>query len=351
MKITPISTIDETKVASVLRAGGLVVAPSDTVYGMLVDATQEKAVRKLLAFKNRPIGKPISVFADNMDMLFHLTDVNQTQRQTLARFLPGPFTVILQSKHNVCKLLESERGTLGARIPDYPFITSLVKSYGSPLTATSANIAGKSPHYSIETFLRGLSQSKTDLIDLVIDAGKLPHNKPSTVVDMSTSEVRIIRRGDIVWKDSETYISESPAQTRKIAEFVLNTILRGGSGQPVVVFLEGDLGSGKTEFVKGMAQHLNINNIISPTYVIYYEYPIQKNNFKYLYHFDLYQIEEEEEFKHLGIETMMKPGNLLCMEWGEKAGTLLPLLRDKAKIFYITISYTGPDTREIVIKT
>ena len=111
------------KILQTLDSGGLVVAPSDTVYGLLVDATNETAVKKLLAFKNRPIGKPISIFVADYGMLSQQGDVQESQMQLLKRFLPGPFTVVFPSKHKVSRYLESEKGTLGIRIPSYPFIT------------------------------------------------------------------------------------------------------------------------------------------------------------------------------------------------------------------------------------
>lgn len=345
----------------VLSQGGLVIFPSDTVYGLLVDAANEKAVEKLIKFKNRPPGKPISVFVSDFKMMKKYVEVNNKQEELLKQLLPGPFTVILKSCHNegtnlgLSNKLLSERKTLGTRIPDYQSISELVSQLGRPITATSANLSGRSPHYSIKTLLSELPAGKKELIDLIIDAGKLPRNKPSTIIDLTTPEIRILRQGDVIFKNKQTFISKSPNQTKKIAQYILNKIT-SHSGKndetltkPLVFILEGDLGVGKTIFVKGIGEYLGIKNIISPTYVIYYEYVLINQLINTLVHIDLYNIQEAEEFKYLHLEKYLKPENLLCIEWGEKAEEILDLLRQKGMIIFIKMIYINEITREIEI--
>lgn len=335
-------TLIITQALKTLRRNGLIIFPSDTVYGLLTDATNKKAVEELINFKNRPPGKPISVFAADFKMLQELVEVDKNKLLMLKQLLPGPFTVILPSKHKVCPFLESEKGTLGVRIPQYQLINQLIQKFSQPVTATSANLSNQSPHYSIDSLLNELPKSKKRLIDLIVDAGKLPRNKPSTIIDLATSQIKILRQGDIVFISSKKYISSSPSRTKKIAQFVLKKIFNGASKKPLVFIIEGELGVGKTVFVKGIGEYFGIKNIISPTFVIYYEY----GN---LYHFDLYQIEEKEEFNHLGIENYLKPGNILCFEWGEKAGEIFDLLKSKGKIVYVKMRYISEKMREIEI--
>lgn len=333
-----------------LRDGGLVVFPTDTVYGFLVDATNEQAVKKLIAFKNRPYGKPISVFAADFTMLESLVTVHANQKRLLKNLLPGPFTVVLDSQHTVNSLLESEKGTLGVRLPDYPLIQRIVKHYGKAVTATSANISGRKPHYQIPVFLKELPKKKKDLIDLIVDGGVLPRNKPSTILDLTRPTIRMLRKGDIVCKTSERFFSDSPSQTEKIAHYVLQKNKTTVQKNPLVFILLGDVGAGKTVFAKGIGKSLGIKNIISPTYVIYYEYEIQTSEIQKLYHFDLYNIQEDEELKHLGIGDGLQKGNLFVFEWGEKTGSLLPVLKERATIYFVTISYVNEKEREIEIK-
>lgn len=338
--------IDQT--IKIIKVGGLVIFPSDTVYGLLVDATNQQAVEKLIAFKNRPAGKAISVFVSDMNMLQNYVYVDRQQLTLLKRLFPGPFTIILKSKHQLVKLLESEKKTLGIRIPDYPLINQLVKKFTKPITATSANLSYDHPYYNVLSLLKSLSTEKKQLIDLIVDAGDLPHNKPSTIIDITKPEVKILRQGDIIFKDIKTLISNSPNQTKKIANYIIKKL--SITSKALVLIIEGELGVGKTIFVKGIGEYFDINNIISPSYVVYYEYILKNQLFSKLIHFDLYNIQEQNEFKYLGIENNLKPGNLLVFEWGEKAGDLLPMLKQKARIIYIKINYIDLNKREINLK-
>lgn len=343
------NTIEIEKVLSVLREGGLVVAPSDTVYGLLVDATNEEAVIRLTQFKNRPIGKPISVFVADFTMLHDQVIVKPEQEKMISNLLPGPFTIVLPSHHRVQRKLESERGSLGVRIPQYQFITDLTKRFGKPITATSANLSGRPSHYSLQSLLNELPQSKKDLITLAIDAGKLSRNKPSTIVDLTQAEIRVLRHGDLNIKDEQTYISESASQTEKVAEYILLRAMAKIKEKPVVILLQGDLGAGKTVFAKGLGRSLGIEDITSPTYVIYYEYEVESSDVHKFIHFDLYNIEEASEFDYLGIPDMLKSHNLICFEWGDKAGEILSLIKGRAEIISIEIKYISEKKRELKV--
>lgn len=338
------------KALNLLKQGGLIVAPSDTVYGLLADARNEKAVKKLIRFKNRPPGKPISVFVSDFKMLADYAWMNRHQKTILKELLPGPFTVILASKHKVNPLLESEKKTLGLRIPDYPFIINLVKKIKRPVTATSANLSGRPSHYSIKALLKQLPKEKKDLIDLIIDRGTLPRNKPSTIIDLTRSTVKIIRKGDIVFTKKRVFLSKTPRQTKKLAKFLLKKSINEINKKPLIFILEGPLGTGKTTFVKGLGEFLRINNIISPTFVIFYQYTTDHPKINSLYHFDLYRIENKEELLELKINHYLKPKNVLCFEWGEKTGEIFDLLKAKGKLIYITIKYKNKQEREIKIK-
>ena len=210
------------KTVKVLKSGGLVVFPSDTVYILAVDPTNEKAVEKLLTFKNRWAGRAISVAVLDEKMAMDYVKLNENGKNIYANLLPGPFTIVSNGKHKLIKGIEAENGTLGIRIPDNKYISDLIKLFGKPVTATSANLSGRTPNYSIVSFLRPLSNKKKEMIDLVVNAGKLPRNKPSTVIDVTEAELKILRRGDLITGSKiQTLISKSEKETEKIAEFLL----------------------------------------------------------------------------------------------------------------------------------
>jgi L-threonylcarbamoyladenylate synthase len=283
-----------------LRSGGLIVVPSDTVYGLSVDATNKEAVKKLIAFKSRVPGKAISVFVGSLKRAHEYVDISDSQKQLLESILPGAYTIVLPSKHVVAVEIEAENGTLGIRVPDYDFNNTLVKKFGKPVTATSANQAGRPPHSSIESLLKSTPEQKKHLIDLIIDAGKLARKKPSTVVDFTTENFEVLRAGEVSvpMSNAKEFVSSSELETQDIAQKLLRENLNVLSQKPLVFMLYGDLGAGKTIFVKGLGKALGVNNIISPTFVITYEYDVHNDKVDMLHHFDLYRIAESEEFKH-----------------------------------------------------
>lgn len=342
------------KAIEVLSNGGLVVFPSDTVYGLLVDASNEAAVKKLITFKNRPIGKAISIFVSNIDEASNVVKLNSKKKELLETLIPGPFTIVAPSKDKVSKLLESENGSLGFRVPRYGPINQLSQMFGKPITATSANLGGRHPHYSIESLMNQLPDGKKNLIDLVVDAGKLPRNKPSTVIELRDSEVKILRKGDVNFVKTNEFTSESPSQTRKIASFLWKNIINQNRSRTQTILLKGDLGTGKTEFTRGLALELGLEKIVSPTFVISYEYTVDTkfskklgNSYQKLVHVDLYNIQDEEEFKHLGLDNYLFSKNILVIEWGEKLGSVFDYFAGKTDVHMIELQHVQKNKRVI----
>ena len=339
------------EVLHALQRGGLIVLPSDSVYGLCVDAENEQAVKKLIEFKSRPAGKPISIFVGNMNIARSYVEIDEHNKKTLEQILPGPYTIVLPSKHKAVVLLESEKGTLGIRIPQHSFVNSIVEKYERAITATSANLAGRSPHYSIDALLKTLSEKKKSLIDLVIDAGKLPHNPTSTVIDFTEEHISILRQGAATPESMsiESYISRSDEETRRIGQEILKWTLQKAKGVPIVILLYGEMGTGKTVFVKGVGDFLGIRNIISPTFVIYYEYMTKHSEVKKLIHCDLYKISDDEEFEHLGIQQMLEAKAVMCIEWSEKSKAIKKLFKEKGYIIEVSIEYVSESERKILI--
>jgi L-threonylcarbamoyladenylate synthase len=368
------------KTAKVILDGGLVVFPSDTVYILAIDPTNEIGVKKLLAFKNRWAGKAISVAVLDIKMALEYVNLNVIGKNIYSSLLPGPFTIVSEGKHKVVRGIEAENGTLGIRIPDNKYISDLVNILKKPITATSANLSGRTPNYSVESFLRPLSKKKKDMIDLIVDAGKLTRNKPSTVIDVTESEIKILRRGDLVTGSAtQTLISKSEKETEKIAEFLFHKSLSGQNplvsqsstsslkegrkslkqNKPLVFLLSGDLGCGKTVFSRKIGQMLGVKEkITSPTFVIYNQYKITNNQIprykiKFFIHMDLYKITTEKDLEEIKFLEMFTPltsseFTVACIEWPENMGEkYLEKLKNKTRVVSINFEYVDEKTREI----
>lgn len=347
------------KAAKIIKNGGLVVYPSDTVYILAVDPTNETAVKKLLAFKNRWVGKAISIAVSDKKMAEEYVTLSDNAESIYANLLPGPFTVVSAGKHKVAAGIEAENGTLGIRIPDNKWISDLVKAVGGPITATSANLSGRTPNYSIQSFLRPLSKKKLAMIDMIIDGGKLPRNKPSTVIDATENEVKVLRRGDLVTTSSKTIISKSEKETEKIAEFLLHRmsdVRYQMSEKPLVFGLTGDLGCGKTVFSRKIGHLLGVEEkITSPTFVIYNEYEIspkskvQSLKVNKFLHFDLYRLTGKHEFEEIDFLNQFQSGVVACVEWPENMGEEnFKKLKERVNYVPVEFRYVDAGTREIV---
>ena len=365
--------------AEVILAGGLVVFPSDTVYILAVDPTKKRAVEKLLAFKNRWTGKAISIAVLDKKMAKDYVEFNDLAKHIYASLLPGPFTVVSKGKHKVANGIEAENGTLGIRIPDNKNICDLVNLIKKPITATSANLSGRTPNYSISSFLRPLSKKKQEMIDLIVDAGKLPKKKPSTVIDATESEIKVLRRGDLVTGSAtQTLISKSEKETEKIAEFLLSRVetpcMASLQNKPLVFLLSGDLGCGKTVFSRKIGHLLGVKEkITSPTFVIYNEYLISPNpsltrgeqnrgqnppalrapslengGLKMFLHMDLYKITTERDLEEINFFELFTDDVIACIEWPENMGEkFLKKLKEKTNVVSVNFKYVDEKTREI----
>ncbi|HEX9817471.1 MAG TPA: L-threonylcarbamoyladenylate synthase, partial [Patescibacteria group bacterium] len=250
---------------TVLRGGGLVIYPTETVYGVGVEATNPEAVKKLLKYKSRREGKPLSIAVSNQAMAEQYVQLNEQARALYRQFLPGPYTIISQGLGRVTVGVESEFGTLGVRIPDYPLITELVQKLGKPITATSANASGKKRPYSLADLFDHLSAKQKSLIDLVIDVGELPKNEPSVVID-TTLSTPLTMRGSFTQAD-RVFITHSDQETRQLAGKLMLKYWDRAQNQGLLIALNGELGAGKTVFTQGVGQFLQVAEpVSSPTY-------------------------------------------------------------------------------------
>ncbi len=172
------------KAVSVLMHDGLVVYPTETVYGLGADALSDEAILKVYEAKKRPVGMPVSIAVSDMEMLCTVGRIEPAWEPFLAAFLPGPVTVVVPARKCVPEILTGGTGRIGIRMPALDLALQLIARFDAPITATSANLHGaKEPVTTAEC---------TVPYEFLIDGGRLP-GTPSTVVDLP--EKRIIRPG------------------------------------------------------------------------------------------------------------------------------------------------------------
>lgn len=183
------------KAAKILAKGGLVLFPTDTLYGIAADATNPKALAKLRELKGREKKKPISVIVPDTASIERYAVLNDASRMLANRFLPGALTLVLRAKDTIPNELLLN-GAIGLRIPDDPFCLALARTFGKPYTATSANKSGRETPGTIREVLMQFGRDVND-IALAIDDGDRHDKKPSTVVMTVDGVPYVLREGAI----------------------------------------------------------------------------------------------------------------------------------------------------------
>ena len=186
--------------AKAFKNGGLVVYPTETVYGLGVDATSETALKKLWKFKGERGDKPVLVAVSGVAMAEEYVILSDLGKKVVQKYWPGAVAIVAISKNKVAKKAQGKTNTLGLRNPESKDILEVIDIFGKPITSTSANVSGAVTARSLEEFLKTVPKEKQKLIDLFIDAGELPLRQPSTIVDTTGEEIKILRQGNIVVK-------------------------------------------------------------------------------------------------------------------------------------------------------
>lgn len=178
-----------TEALDVLREGGIVLYPTDTIYGLGVSINDENALKKLYKIKKRSLDKPVSICVSKMNMISQVAYLDLNLKKMISPLLPGPFTIILKKKPSVSSKITAGTDKIGIRIPDIPLCQELSREF--PITSTSANISGKTPKKSVNDIEIQLGAK----VDLILNSGPLKNVEPSTVIDFTTSPPKILRQG------------------------------------------------------------------------------------------------------------------------------------------------------------
>lgn len=182
------------KPAQIIKDGGIVVFPTETVYGIGVNGLDEKAIKRLYKVKKRPMDKPISLLVENIQMIEKVAkDITKEEYALIKEFMPGPLTIILQKKDIVPNILTANSETVGIRMPENDIAIELIKYVGCPIATPSANISGKPSGINIQDIIQDFG----DTVDYYIDGGKSKIGKSSTVVKIINKKPHILREGTI----------------------------------------------------------------------------------------------------------------------------------------------------------
>ena len=181
--------------AEIVRGGGVVLYPTETLYGLGADALSDAAVQKLYEIKGRPEGKPIHALVADIEMAARFGAIDE-RAQRLVAHIHKPISIIVQKHAEYTSGILKNLDTFGFRIATHPFCRALVRAFGGPITTTSANRAGRLPYRGVPAILEQLGPAASG-IGLIVDAGELPEREPSTIVDLSGSHPEILREGTV----------------------------------------------------------------------------------------------------------------------------------------------------------
>lgn len=180
------------QVVGVLRQGGVICYPTDTVYGLGCDIFNQKAVKRVFQIKKRPKDKPFSFICSSLKDVSNYCHISNLGYRIMKRDLPGPYTFILPATKVVPKIMLTRQKTVGIRVPDNAICQAIVNELGNPILTTSAGINPEEGFFA-EAFL--VEECLGNLIDLVIDGGEIYPPGPSTVVSLITDQPEILREG------------------------------------------------------------------------------------------------------------------------------------------------------------
>ncbi len=178
------------KVAEILRGGGVMAYPTDTVYGLGCDLGNKKGIERIYKIKRSEKTRPFSFICSDLKDISLYAKVPNFAYKTMKRYLPGPYTFILEGTKLVPKIMLTKRKTAGIRVPDNAICLAIVRELGSPVISTSAMLPdGRSLYDPAE-----IDEHLGHALDLVIDGGVLA-SEPSSVIDLTEDAPRVLRRG------------------------------------------------------------------------------------------------------------------------------------------------------------
>lgn len=196
---------------AVLRAGGVILYPTDTLYGLGADAFSDAAFQKVCAIKDRDERRPVHAIFPDLASVGAYAVVSPLGEKLARAFLPGPLTLVFEKKPEITTGIAHNLPTIGVRIPKNRFCLTLAHAFGKPYTTTSANVSTRAPLSTVEEILAQLEDAASS-VDLAIDAGPLSPEMRSTVVDVRGESPFIIRDGAISSGEIQRVLEQEPVR-------------------------------------------------------------------------------------------------------------------------------------------
>lgn len=184
------------EISESLTNGGAIVYPTDTLYGLGVNALDKVAVDKLFRIKKRPQAKPVPVIVRDIPMAKRFAYIDLGAEKILSAIWPGPVTAVLSRKDLMPSIVSGGKNTIGIRVPNSEFTKRIFETVDFPVTSTSINISGEMPLKNVGDILKTFGNEKYKP-DIIIDAGDLPESPASTVIDLTSKKPRILRVGPV----------------------------------------------------------------------------------------------------------------------------------------------------------
>jgi len=178
---------------AVLKNGGVIAMPTDTLYALTAAADDASAVRRVFAIKGREQGRPLPLFVSGVEMARRIAALGASAHKLASRFWPGQLTIVVSKREDYVSEALAGSETVGLRVPDNEVARAVVEALDAPVTGTSANLSGGPDPVSADEVRRQLG----DRVDLILDAGPCPHGVASTIVDCTGTEPVILRQGAI----------------------------------------------------------------------------------------------------------------------------------------------------------
>lgn len=189
------------KIVKEIKQGNLVIIPTDTVYGISADMTNERAIKKVYEAKNRDKSKPLILLVSNIDMLKKYTEkLNPLEEEIIKKYLPGKLTILLHKNNKVSDEITAGSNLVGIRIPDNKNLIQIIDKIGNPIISTSANISGK----ATITDPKEIEKDLLKHISYIENAGTI-NTEPSSIIKIENEKIVIIRKESIARQIMKDY--------------------------------------------------------------------------------------------------------------------------------------------------